>query len=779
MEKISHSYRLESHPQATLYKHLQEVGERIKEIISNKDIEDSEYLIDTAYTVGCCHDLGKATTYFQQYLYDKSKKTEKTWHSLISALFTYKALKTQNIMWPSPLIGFLVVEHHHGNMKNISDEKKTLSASDTRDRIKKQAQNIIENNLEEVRKIYSDLIPELEVQNILSSMIDESIYAELLKDIRKASREKEIRYYLQTLLVYSLLTDSDKLHASQTPIPERIDLSQDCISRYKRERFNLEGLNKVREKACRQAVKTLHEKPSSIYTLTLPTGMGKTLTGLQLGLELKKQENTSRIIYSLPFLSIIDQNSKVIQDILDHNGLNPQDFLLNHHHLTDFSQDMPENLREDQVELLATSWYNEIVVTTFHQLFHTLVGYKNRQVKKLHNIINSIIILDEIQAIPHKYWLLLEEILTVLSKDYGCTIILMTATQPLLFQDNAIELIPDPQEYYNILDRVEYIIEDEPIEIDYFLENQLPLEIRSGNSLLIVADTVKESYRIYEYLKDLVGGEVDEEGVRASEDFELILLNTLLLPKDRLEKISRIKKSRKKPIVVSTQLIEAGVDVSLDTVIRDYGPLDSIIQTGGRCNRNNTKKGTVKIMQLQEEGKPYSKKIYDHLLLKTTQKILNKFGKNTPESQFTLKASKEYFTELKDKKSDRKSQEILEELSKLNFKKASEFQLIENTPKATIYLQTKKETQQKIHELTEILENPHHKDRRRAKKIIKQLNKNAINTYLNKNQTHVIQQHPLSNLEDTYTLNPQTTKKWYNKETGLKIPETDTESRIK
>ena len=176
---------------------------------------------------------------------------------------------------------------------------------------------------------------------------------------------------------------------------------------------------------------------------------------------------TPRIIYSLPFLSIIDQNGAVINDVLSQlypsDSVVPSNLLLKHHHLSDIefieSQVNEEELdivKDINVALLLTeSWHSEIIITTFIQFFHSIITNKNRAAIKFHNCINSIIILDEIQSIPHYYWDLINRVLTYLGNNYKCWIILMTATQPLIFTPTEIKsLINDRSKYFETINRV-------------------------------------------------------------------------------------------------------------------------------------------------------------------------------------------------------------------------------------------------------------------------------------------------------------------------------------
>ncbi len=293
---------------------------------------------------------------------------------------------------------------------------------------------------------------------------------------------------------------------------------------------------------------------------------------LKLREKIEKEEGfTPRIIYTLPFLSIIDQNASVIEDILYNSDIRGVDYLQKHTSLSDSNYTPSENdfVKEQSPELLIDGWYSEIIITTFIQLFYSLISDKNKSLRNFHNITNSIIILDEVQTIPPKYWYLLKTIFIDLARYYNTWIIFMSATQPLIFNPKEIsEIITDKDKYFQQLDRVNYYFHNNKIPLTTFAHNMVTkIKNNINKDVMFVLNTTESSKYLYDYLKQ-----------NLNNSFQLIYLSTNLIPLDRLDRINRINtKTSKQKIIVTTQLIEAGVDIDVDIIYRDQAPIDSII----------------------------------------------------------------------------------------------------------------------------------------------------------------------------------------------------------
>lgn len=648
-----------------LKKHLKYVSKKSKEIIESKEFDriDKEIIIDISYLIGTAHDFGKYTTFFQDKLkgYPSGKEAN---HSLVSALFAFElvkrylqARKVENEAPYKflPLIAYFVVVHHHGDLKDIEDDVNIENLFDGGFRNISKQLNDIKNNKEQIEEEYALLLQDnsIQIDKLFADLEKYERDIEYSKDIKPLVTEldksaycirhkdyRDIIYYLLAQLIYSALIDSDKKHAGHIREIKRKELSDDLVEQYlskpKIKKENESRINPIRNEIRRSVLKNieLEYKNHKIFTITAPTGTGKTLTSFSAALKLRKLLKNElnlvyepRIIYSLPFTSIIDQNFEVFDDVLNQIKdfkKNQSHYLLKHHHLSEIfykTADMDKEKDVDESLALIESWESEIIVTTFIQFFHTLIGYKNRSLKKFHNIVGSIIILDEVQNIPIEYWNLIRKVLIAMAKYFNCRIVLMTATKPLIFEEDEYKELVDNYEnsFKNEeLNRVCLHIDSKGKQISEFREE---LADWSKNSYLFVFNTIGASLEFYDEIKD----RIQELG------FKLYSLSTNIVPKDRRKRIEEIRdliKNDHKVVVVSTQLIEAGVDIDCDCVYRDMAPLDSIIQVAGRCNRNKKNEtGKVEVVDLgkiNERGveKKYADYIYDKILLKIVRDLL-------------------------------------------------------------------------------------------------------------------------------------------------------------
>ena len=655
---------LMSHPNKKLENHLKNVADFSYDVFNFLEIENKELFSNISFLIGLTHDFAKSTSFFQTYLSDHTKK-ENTQHSFLSAIFTYYVVKNyldkNNINFESNLsiISYIVVLAHHGNLKDITklddyNEKKINSKM-----VLKQIEDLksSDNNLS---KFYDDF--EIDFFRFFDEF--DEISEEITDELLIFSFEGNIDNYFYILLFYSSLLDADKMDASESKRINRDNIPGDIVDIFKKNnlRDSKDNINKTREEAYQEVNGNIlnMDLNERILSIELPTGIGKTFTGVSAALKLKERINNElnfnpRIIYSLPFLTIVDQNSDTISSILNESNLKGSNFLLNHNHLSDMnykSNDLEEyNISNSKI--LIEGWNSEIIVTTFIQFFYSIISNKNKSLRKFHNITNSIILLDEIQSLPYKYWKIINLFFKKLAYEYNCWIILMTATQPYIFKENEIKSLVDNVEYYfNKFDRVNYNFNLDSQNFEDFKKEFVDkISNDSKNDYLVVLNTINSSKELYEFIKDyysVMDYDIyldDCNGIcYIGDDIQLIYLSNNIIPKHRLEKINAIKESHRQSIVISTQLIEAGVDIDVDIIYRDLAPLDSLVQTAGRCNRSgNKEKGVVNVISLKNEnGKSYSSFIYDSLLLNKTKEVLTSLNQIS-EKEFNLAAAKNYF----------------------------------------------------------------------------------------------------------------------------------------
>ncbi len=698
---------LYSHPEKKLIDHLSNVSDRCVEKLNNTHhslrlLVPNDILKKFIYISGFAHDLGKSTKYFQDYLFEEDEKAKsqmknkpETNHSFISALFTYiiakefskSVVSKNNLISTMPFYLFLVVKKHHGNLKNAvpfkGEDSEVIISHYQKDAVENQINNIDKYRFYEMIAILSEKISfNIDVENLLDFENCKSSIRSIERDEKRSFKKlnKELYHYILFQFIYSILLHSDKEDAifGKNPLPERFELNSKVVKLFKHKNFGqpITRMNKVREKIFIEADKSIQtlNLDKKILSLNVPTGSGKTFTSLSCALELReriKKETGSipRIIYSLPFTSIIDQNYAVFEDILEHPETT---VLLKHHHLADISyRSEISDFDTSESKFLTESWESEIIVTTFFQIFHTLFTNRNRMVQKFHKFAESIVLIDEVQAIPVKYWELVKEMLQKTSELLNTYFIFITATQPAIFKAGEFcELVKNKESYFKEMDRVDISFEKEPLSLSAFIELCATTVVESEESFLFVMNTISSSIELFKEIEKL----------KLNADYYYLATN--IIPKERLQRIKNIKKSKNRKIIVSTQMIEAGVDIDVENVWRDFGPLESINQVCGRCNRNNgEKRGKVKIFRILNENnsnKPYSDYIYGEfpVAISETKKILEK-DSQIPESKF-LENISEYYKALSIKMSQQNSKDLITSLKQLKFQEINDsFKLID------------------------------------------------------------------------------------------------------
>lgn len=673
-----------SHPNKKLLYHLKEVRDYSINKIPSK-------LKNSYNIIALTHDFGKYTSYFQKYL-TKGSKSDYSNHGFISAVYgAYIGLKTfgeGNIL---PLIIYNVVLHHHGNLENFSEQlpnsfkenNKTNYNINLLQKIEigyKQIEDITLNKVG-IEKEYEELGFR---EDFLEFINEKGIIENTLKKLKKIellsqrNLKDEKNYFIHQIL-YSALISADKISASNIQVPPELYADYEVVNNTRKEKFktNKTPMDKVRSEIFNIVEKNIKNnyKKSKVFSITSPTGTGKTYTGFFAALKLRELLGShGKIIYSLPFTSIIEQNYNAIYSIFeDVRGFekNYSSYIIKHHNLSNIEYETEYmNYSRTQAELLIENWNSGIVVTTFVQLLETLIGSRNRMLKKLNSLQGSIIILDEVQAIDIKYFELVDYILEKASKYFDIRIIIMTATKPIIMT-GALELLEDNEKYFRMFNRTRIIPRTENITIDEFIE--FFKENLQDKSYMIVCNTIKESLIIYDKLLGL--------------DRDIYYLSTNILPIHRRDRIKRIKEkldNNKKLILVSTQVVEAGVDLDFDIVIRDLGPIDSIIQCAGRCNRNNRNDiGDVYVFSIVDDsGKKYGSFIYGNSIISISQDILKDKNQICEKEYFDI--INEYFMKIKKNKSQQASKDYIESINNLNFSvgeySISRFSLIKNNP---------------------------------------------------------------------------------------------------
>jgi len=749
-------------PEKSLREHLGNVADISKRQINkmrlniSPDLISKQMLIEISFLIGMFHDFGKATSFFQEYIMGKRNKGQLTKHGFISAVICYYIIleKTKSPLWA--MTAYLVIKKHHGNLEKFnSNELDNINIAE------KQIKDLLSNDLTPLKEIYSDIVDvEIILRNIDIDSFDKTLeeMEEFLDDcFDEYSEDQKIECYFVINLLFSTLIDSDKKDAARLdtdyfngnlnePVNDIFKYIDDC-KKIDPEKFNPDKpINKIRDRFLSD-IKNNDEikKENHFYTITAPTGIGKTFGCLAFANVLKEKldEGEGRIIYCLPYTSIIDQNFDEFEKIIQFNKKDryqqrPARYLLKHHYLS--MKNVKNRISREEYsykdylddKLFVESWESSMIVTTFVQFFHTVIGFKNSFLKKFHNIINSIVILDEVQNINPEYYYLLRKLLDVLGKKFNIYFLLITATQPIILDSKTSSPVPliNSQNYmkHNLFNRVVLKVMKEPQYLEDFQDDFCATF--AGKNCLIVLNTKKAAVSFFQYIKD------------NKTDYEIFCLTTYLVPHDRRNKINRIKallKDKKKIIVVATQLIEAGVDVSFKCVFRDFGPLDSIIQVAGRCNRNGEYGllgGFMTLIKLNDDkDKLYHACVYKPIIAQHATQTLEK---KEYESKDFYNLSESYFNKFDFKAEATK---LLAAIYDLNYDEKSErqtpisdFKLIEQYQEENIYILVTEESQKEMEQFLKCKSNIFDKNLSKEKRETYLFETEVLKTILKKYQ---------------------------------------------
>ncbi|MGY5850945.1 CRISPR-associated helicase Cas3' [Salegentibacter sp. F14] len=596
------SKELHIHTNGVKNKALFHLAENLSLGYSNEELKEVlEIVVDF-------HDLGKYTSYFQNYVLNQKPIDFKLkQHARLGGFVAYNYLEEKE--QKKALLALYIIFLHHSPLIDILEVSSKLGDD---------LERIIEKQREDLMLNFSPIERDFGIHK-LQDLVFYSEEKKLRKGFKYWGKKyASIQDYYLINYLFSLLIEGDKLDASDT-IPYKLKSIKpssvdDRFGKPNRLNKNLEILNNNElRNYCRAIVISNLDQTDIlehyIFTLTAPTGIGKTMTALDFSLKLKDKikENSgveSRIIYALPFINIIEQALSEYNKVLGEQNIN----ILGHYQYADVfgKSDQKENIDGaeqgyDQKLMALDTWQADVVITSFVQFFETLIGNRNKLLKKFNHFANAIIILDEVQTLRLDQMPLLGAALFYLSKFLKSRIILMTATRPKIFelaqqeilkeQGESIlpkELLINYEEVFALFQRTSIhpllndLKEEKENRTQEFVSSVFEDKWSSNKSCLIVCNTVKRSIEIF----DAIQSYLDEN------DFEnpIFYLSTNIIPAHRLQRIQEIKddiQAHKAPILVATQVVEAGVDLDFDMGFRDIGPIDSIIQVAGRINRNN------------------------------------------------------------------------------------------------------------------------------------------------------------------------------------------------
>ncbi len=625
---LTKKYR--SHPNKLLIDHLKGVTEKAKRNTSAKAVE-----------LACLfHDLGKINPNFQNKL--DGKKTGYDNHAYLSAfawlLFCFENKEFYKSNFENDVTHIFsiaaMIAKHHSDLPNMEN-------------------GFFSNNSSKDLLEFITSKPELPISEFLRNIIPHKTFSLTLSHIELEAtikyqfrfkqlyekHEDPLHFFLDTQFGFACLIEADKRDASDNEeyqrelkgkiLHEVFDKSlQSKFEEYqqKTEEGN-KRLNELRTEIRKEAIRSLNEKLDKgerIFTLTSPTGSGKTMILFALANEIKKRNPSHDVIYALPFLSITEQVEKIAKEVLSEELVLRIDSKSENREiqkLIEESDSNPQKLQELLRRVFSEETFDHpFIITTFVRFFETLVSNKNSELLKLPNFSKRIFLVDEFQALPPRLYIFFAALLDEFCRRYDSFAILSTATMPYPEIENETDSGKAARSLFRnyhafgearnreLLDADKYFSDEifnrysiKKIKNDNFTIDDLESLIRNqSESCLVILNTIQDTKDLFEKFSDYYD--------------EYILLNTHFHLEDRKAKIAMCKERLQKGervVLISTQLIEAGVDIDFPVLYRDLCPLPNLIQSAGRCNRNgNEKKGQVFFFELRKDEKLRASLIY-------------------------------------------------------------------------------------------------------------------------------------------------------------------------
>lgn len=696
-----------SHPGKLLKVHLENV------VLSSKRFTSSR----AAKLVSLFHDIGKVNPNFQQKLDGLCPKGYDH-HAYLSAYVFFLSLIRNSSIFQIPqgfnrknyLISLItIVAKHHGDLPNMMPNNGNSILSDYEvvnlyaflDKTDIPLDEIISELIEllgiktteftslesletqRVRNTFAELVTNkpneykvalpfyLEIQSIFSALIkaDKSDAGDMVSTIAKEAEDLESFSHIYPSMLQHYLDD----------------LNSQTLLNVERTKIRLESINSIRKGL---------KDGKQIFELTAPTGSGKTLMLLSLASEIIKAKGAKRIIYGLPFLSITEQVESEVLKILKGYECFVQriDSKSTNTRFDDIQKELDENPSEKLLQELEALEFQEdtfgypFIITTFVRIFETLLGNKNHELMKLPNFSNCVFLLDEIQSLPPRLYGFFVAYLDKFCKLTGSFAIVSTATQPVLRLpgDNkeAKDFFLDYEPPFKLLSLSHY---ENPVFNRYTVEVQksiIDIEqlghqvLQEEKSVLVILNTIQDTKDLYNFIR------------KNMDDTNVLLLNTHFTPSDRSQKIYLAKEKLcqgDKVVLISTQLIEAGVDIDFPVLYRDFATISSIVQSAGRCNRNgkNAEKGKVVVVRLGTNQGERSSLIYqgpDKELINFSRESFYESG--NCEEKDMLNIQKTFFDKICDQLifgayGEKLKDNLMKDISQCMYEKVGKFSLID------------------------------------------------------------------------------------------------------
>lgn len=505
-----------------------------------------------AELAGLLHDMGKYRDEFQSYLRGERGTSVETQHAIYGAAWALE---------PHQQLGTVLgVAGHHAGIHNIADAQAAAS-----------------------KPVVVQALPELVAR--LESELGPLPSPPGIPPFVESSAEPAFAAEFYVRMLFSCLVDADRLDTAFWPAEPPADapleatalLGKVVVERDRKQAANPASPLGVLRNRIFDSCLDAGRQPQGFFSLTVPTGGGKTLSAMAFALAHAKAHGLRRIIVVIPYLSIIEQNAAEYRRVLG------EDVVLENHSNVPPKPDANEE-EKDRLELVSENWDAPVIVTTSVQFLESLFASNPSKCRKLHRVARSVVIFDEVQTLPTHLLKPMFSVFRELVRSYGVSFVFSSATQPAFRKSSALpdgfapeelrELAPDPADLFRQLRRVNYNLPKQGETLDW---PDLAAQLASQPQALCVVNLTRHAKALWEQLKRLLP---DAESP--------IHLSSAMCPAHRLALIESLRHRLRAGLpcrVVSTQLIEAGVDVDFPMVWRAMGPLDSIVQVAGRCNR--------------------------------------------------------------------------------------------------------------------------------------------------------------------------------------------------
>lgn len=709
--------KIESHPEKPLKVHINGV--------CDKSAKRTSSIL--AKYAALFHDFGKINPHFQQKL-KGIKSAEYSQHSYISAfafLNWYISNRDEanqllgiegNDLTPLKLITAIIL-HHHGHLPNMDENISDKAFDAMMEFLQKDADKL---------PISEYLQQEIKFEHVKFDLSPKTWYRGKIPNIDlgvmgnpheiECWQKNALHNFLDTQFSFASVIEADKRDAGKLEKFNNEGLLNENISKIAEsleKQFanfaqctSVSELNKVRTEIREEAVASVPKLLATgqrIFTLTAPTGAGKTFTLLDVAKAIQKEKSDLGIIFALPFLSITEQVQEIISkqlkiDVLSVNSKSFNERIekaQKEYETEQSAEKLKALLVEDFIE---NTFDHPFIITTFVQLFETLLSNRNSTLLKLPNFSNRIFLIDEVQALPPRLYIFFSAWLDAFCKMNNSYAVLSTATMPNMaipekkdLENNANFELNKPQSFFKTYECPKDLLKPKKffdkdvfnrykisvIEEEQSVESLKEKVVSEEKSMLIILNTIQDTKDLFSELTDLPN---------------VFLLNTHFTPEDRLSKIEAVKQllPHEKVILISTQLIEAGVDIDFPIVYRDLCPLPSLIQSAGRCNRNKKIDfGEVYLFQLvNAKGKYCSELVYRNEA-KLFLDFIKKEIKGTIQEKDLFDIQKRFFNSIAQNliigEYPEDNINLIEEVNKAQFARVGRFQLINNKTFGTQY----------------------------------------------------------------------------------------------